>query len=137
MDPGSINFEFASLNNKKWNPVNTETWKVIDLKDTFDNLKVLDGIYQSTEKKIDRVIKQRRLMALQGKDHKKTLAEERIEFIEEKVNKQQHDDKDFLKLTNVTDVNNKAMLSDPRLANNEKLKGRFSVIINNTLPMQK
>jgi len=86
---------------------------------------VLDSIYQSTEKKIDKVIKQQRLMALQGREHKKTIVEERMDIIEENVKKNATNDKDFILLTNVTDVNNKAMLSDQRLANNEKIKGRF------------
>lgn len=86
---------------------------------------MLDSIYQSTEKKIDKVIKQQRLMALQGREHKKTIVEERMDIIEENVKKNATNDKDFILLTNVTDVNNKAMLSDQRLANNEKIKGRF------------
>jgi len=49
----------------------------------------------------------------------------------------QNDDADFLKLTNVTDVTNKGSLIDPRLVNNEKLKGRFTLIINKDLPMKK
>ena len=60
-----------------------------------------------------------------------------MDIIEENVRKLAINDKDFVLLTNVTDVNNKAMLSDQRLANNEKIKGRFSLIINKTLPMQK
>ena len=48
-----------------------------------------------------------------------------------------NDDADFLKLTNVTDVTNKSSLVDPRLMNNEKLKGRFTLIINKDLPMKK
>ena len=86
---------------------------------------MLDSIYQSTEKKIDKVIKQQRLMALQGREHKKTIVEERMDIIEENVKKNATNYKDFILLTNVTDVNNKAMLSDQRLANNEKIKGRF------------
>ena len=98
---------------------------------------MLDSIYQSTEKKIDRIVKQRRLMSLQGKDQKKTLAEERMEQLEERVYQLQNHDADFQKLTNVTEVNNKASLTDPRLVNNEKLKGRFELIINKELPMKK
>jgi hypothetical protein len=64
-------------------------------------------------------------MALQGREHKKTIVEERMDIIEENVKKNATNDKDFILLTNVTDVNNKAMLSDQRLANNEKIKGRF------------
>ena len=60
-----------------------------------------------------------------------------MDIIEENVRKLAINDKDFVLLTNVTDDNNKAMLSDQRLANNEKIKGRFSLIINKTLPMQK
>lgn len=76
-------------------------------------------------------------MSLQGKDQKKTLVEERMDMIEEKVYQMQNDDADFLKLTNVTDVTNKGSLIDPRLVNNEKLKGRFTLIINKDLPMKK
>ena len=60
-----------------------------------------------------------------------------MDMIEEKVYQMQNDDADFLKLTNVTDVTNKGSLIDPRLVNNEKLKGRFTLIINKDLPMKK
>lgn len=60
-----------------------------------------------------------------------------MDIIEENVKKLAINDKESFLLTNVTDVNNKAMLSDQRLANNEKIKGRFTVIINKNLPMQK
>ena len=57
MESDAMNFDFGSLTNKKWVPEDAATWKINNIQDNFDNLKVLDGIYQSTEKKIDRVIK--------------------------------------------------------------------------------
>ena len=105
-------FDFGSISDKKWDPTIEETWKIGTIPDSHDNLKVLDSIYQSTEKKIDKVIKQQRLMALQGREHKKTIVEERMEMIEEENTKKGNKDREFVSLTQVTDVNNKAMLSD-------------------------
>ena len=57
-------FNFGQLSANKWNVTQADTWKIGNIKEENNNLKVLDSIYQSTEKKIDKVIKQQRLMAL-------------------------------------------------------------------------
>ena len=82
---------------------------------SFENLKVLDGIYQSTEKKIDRLVKQKRLQVIQGKDKKKSLIVERIEAIEEKVGEMTQLNSEQEKARNVTSLESSVL--DPRKQN--------------------
>ena len=65
---------YTNLNKRTANTLRSQT----------NNLRILDGIYRSTEMKIDKLLSQKRLEQLQGKQLKKTLAEERLEMILDK-----------------------------------------------------
>ena len=69
----------------------------------------------------------------------KTLAEEALERLEEKVKKDfEYSNKFSGGVTNqVADLFNKAAISDQRKANIEKLKGQFRLKINHNLSMPK
>lgn len=74
------NFGLGKMSASRWDPTDIASWKPKQLENnSYNNMKILDGIYQSTEKKIDRILKQQRLMALQKKQTKKTFTQERIE----------------------------------------------------------
>lgn len=134
-------FGFSKVSTQRWDPTDGSTYKKLNQspnlqhETSYDNLKVLDGIYQSTEKKIDRIVMQKRLQVIQGRDKKKSLIEERMDAIEEKIGEMTNLVSEQEKLRNVTNL--EASVIDPRKQNNEKLKGKFSLIINDRLPMQK
>lgn len=52
------NFGLGKMSPRAWDPTKPETWKAQKLDNgKYNNMKILDGIYQSTEKKIDRIVK--------------------------------------------------------------------------------
>ena len=118
-------------------------WKIEDLEDwtveqtNESKLAILDEIYKSTEKKIETKIKQTRLNAMNGRQKVKTLVMERMEDIEERVNKSHAGQAETQKQQDVTDINNKALIGDHAKMQNEKMKGRFEVTINKNLEMKK
>lgn len=132
-------FEIQDLVEEKvaWDPLAIDNWN----NNNEDNKKkgniaILDNIYRSTEKKIDMLIKKRRLRSKQGGLKKKTLMMERMEKIENDVTDKFYGEQMYDKLSNVTQITNKALGADEIKSNQEKLKGRFDLKINSTLPMK-
>ena len=62
---------------------------------------------------------------------------ERMDDIEDRVNKDFKEGNETQKQQDVTDINNKALLGDHAKMQNEKMKGRFSLTINKGLEMKK
>ena len=62
---------------------------------------------------------------------------ERMDDIEDRVNKDFQGANETQKQQDVTDINNKALLGDHAKMQNEKMKGRFSLTINKGLEMKK
>ena len=67
----------------------------------------------------------------------RVLFNERMEDIENRVNKEFAGAADMQKQQDVTDINNKALIGDHAKMQNEKMKGRFEVTINKNLEMKK
>lgn len=67
----------------------------------------------------------------------KSLAEENLEKIEKFVTDQFALSQDFMKYNLVTDLQNKAFVTEESKVNQEKLKGRFDLKINHGLRMSK
>ena len=120
---------------KGWRIEDLEQWTVEQTNES--KLAILDEIYKSTEKKIETKIKQTRLNAMNGRQKVKTLVMERMEDIENRVNKEFAGAADMQKQQDVTDINNKALIGDHAKMQNEKMKGRFEVTINKNLEMKK
>ena len=74
---------------------------------------------------------------MNGRQKVKTLVMERMEDIENRVNKDFTAGADMQKQQDVTDINNKALIGDQAKMQNEKMKGRFEVTINKNLEMKK
>ena len=74
---------------------------------------------------------------MNGRQKVKTLVMERMEDIENRVNKEFAGAADMQKQQDVTDINNKALIGDHAKMQNEKMKGRFEVTINKNLEMKK
>ena len=120
---------------KGWQIHDLQQWTVEQTNES--KLAILDEIYKSTEKKIETKIKQTRLNAMNGRKKVKTLVMERMEDIEDRVNKSFAGQADMQKQQDVTDINNKALIGDQAKMQNEKMKGRFEVTINKNLEMKK
>lgn len=116
-DPTDIN---------QWNFATTERSK----------LQILDDIYQATEKKIMNGIKQQRIDNMKGRQKQKTLMMEKMEIIEEKVNKKFQLDA-RTKVKDVVDLHKPEMAGQKDKIQNEKMRGRFKVSINKNLHMKK
>lgn len=82
------------------------------------------------------MIKQRRLKLKQGKPVVKSLAQQRIDDIEAKLNRQRVEKHEFAETVNVTEIRNKVMMNNETKMTQEKLKGRFDLLINPDLPME-
>ena len=95
----------------------------------------MDGIYQRQSKKVDFIIKQRRLRIRQGKPESFSIVYERIQDIEKSVIADLNIKKQLSSLNSVADVRNKAVLTDNRKVMLEKLKGRFDLKLNQNLSM--
>ena len=95
----------------------------------------MDGIYQRQGKKVDFIIKQRRLRIRQGKPESFSIVYERIQDIEKSVIADLNIKKQLSSLNSVADVRNKAVLTDNRKVMLEKLKGRFDLKLNQNLSM--
>ena len=122
-------------NAKGWDIQDLQQWTVEQTNES--KLAILDEIYKSTEKKIETKIKQTRLNAMNGRQKVKTLVMERMDDIEDRVNKDFKEGNETQKQQDVTDINNKALLGDHAKMQNEKMKGRFSLTINKGLEMKK
>ena len=72
-------------NNKAFDPNDLSQWQT--QASGRSKLQILDDIYQATEKKILHNIKQQRVNRMHGRKHSKTLMQEKLELIEENVNK--------------------------------------------------
>lgn len=104
------------------------------------NIDVVDNIYNRAEKLTIKQITSQVIIDPHGNKHRlkdKTLAEENIEKIEERVEKEEQVKKNFQKHNIVTDLNNKAFVIEESKVNQEKLKGRFDLRINHELHMKK
>lgn len=99
-------------------------------------IQILDKIYERQTKKVDFIIKQRRLWIKNGKTQDKTIAQEKIDLVEEEVAKNFRISQNMNTLNNVTEIQNKAMMADEGKVLQEKLKGRFDLKINSKLPME-
>ena len=99
-------------------------------------LQILDDIYQATEKKILNGIKQQRIENMKGRQRTKTLMMEKMELIEERVNKNFEMDMST-RVPDVVDLQKKELAGQKDKINHEKMKGRFKVTINKNLQMKK
>ena len=125
----------AEGDKKGWEIADLQQWNVEQTNES--KLAILDEIYKSTEKKIETKIKQTRLNAMNGRQKVKTLVMERMEDIENRVNKDFIGENEQQKQCDVADINNKALIGDHAKMQNEKMKGRFEVTINKNLEMKK
>lgn len=73
---------------------------------------------------------------MKGRQREKTLMMEKMEIIEQKVNKRFDLDM-ALKLPQVVDLNKKELAGQKDKINYEKMRGRFKIRINKNLEMQK
>ena len=80
---------------------------------------------------------QTRINNMKGKQRSKTLAMERIEQIESKINKKYEGKNKLMKQMNVIEINDQAVAGQKEKSNTEKMKGRFKVSINKDLAMKK
>ena len=99
-------------------------------------MQILDDIYQATEKKILNGIKQQRIDNMKGRQRQKTLMMEKMDLIEEKVQKRFELDAST-KIVDVVDLQKKELAGQRDKINYEKMRGRFKVIINKNLAMKK
>jgi hypothetical protein len=67
----------------------------------------------------------------------KTIAEENLRRLENRVGQDFALHQNFVKINNVTELENKAFVADTASLNSEKLKGRFHLRINHGLNMSK
>lgn len=67
----------------------------------------------------------------------KTIAEENLTRVEQKVENEFALHQSIVKINNVTELENKAFIADTASLNSEKLKGRFNLRINHGLNMSK
>ena len=75
-------------------------------------------------------------MLEQGRLHKvKTVAEEMLEELEERVTKEFHTKVKEDELQVVAELDNKIAFTDPVAINKEKLKGKFKLCFNHDLEM--
>jgi hypothetical protein len=105
------------------------------LKTEGDHLAVSDAIYERNDKKVEFMIKQRRLKLKQGKPIVKSMAEQRMEGIEEQLEADRNLATQFKESVNVTEVHNKIVCNDENKMTQEKLKGRFDLLVNPKLPV--
>jgi len=119
---------------KAFDPTDISQWQGQQAKRT--KLQILDDIYQATEKKILNGIKQQRIENMKGRQRQKTLMMEKMDLIEEKVNKL-YDMSQTTKMHEVVELQKKEFAGQQDKINYEKMRGRFKVIINKNLEMKK
>jgi len=118
---------------KAFDPTDINQWQGAATQRT--KLQILDDIYQATEKKIMNGIKQQRIESMKGRQRQRTLMMEKMDLIEEKVNKQFN-----LEMTSrvqdVVEIQKKELVGQKDKINYEKMRGRFKVTINKNLDMK-
>ena len=119
---------------KAFDPTDINQWAGTDTERS--KLQILDDIYQSTEKKILNGIKAGRIENMKGRARQKTLMMEKMEQIEDKVNKRFELDISS-KVPDVVDIQKKELFGQKDKINAEKMKGRFKVTVNKNLQMKK
>lgn len=104
------------------------------------NIEIVDTIYYHQEARTMHHINKYKYVDERGRKHRlreKTFAEENLDKIEEKVGDEFSKHQNFMKLNYVTELENKAFVSDEAVVNQEKLKGHFNLKINHDLKMNK
>ena len=119
---------------KAFDPTDINQWQTQNTDRT--KLQILDDIYQATEKKIMNGIKQQRIDNMKGRQKQKTLMMEKMEMIEERVNKNFELDIST-KVKDVIELNKREMAGQKDKINYEKMRGRFKVAINKNIAMKK
>ncbi len=119
---------------KAFDPTDINQWQGQNTQRT--KLQILDDIYHATEKKILNGIKQQRIENMKGRQRTKTLMMEKMEQIEDKVQKRYELDISS-KILDVVDLQKKEFAGQKDKINYEKMRGRFKVTINKNLEMKK
>jgi len=104
------------------------------------NLDIVDSIYEKADKRTMNQLSKLTSIDDHGVKHRlkeKTLAEENLEKVEKIVKDQYAMNLDLMKHVNVTEITNKAFVTEDSKINQEKLKGRFDLRINHALNMNK
>jgi len=97
---------------------------------------VYDKLYKESEMKIDLAVMKQRMRIQKGQSRKKTIVEERLEVIEEKVIYDFNLKKDCnCHDKPVTEITNKGVSYEDRAGvSKEKLRGKFITTMNQMLP---
>ena len=119
---------------KAFDPTDINQWQGSNTQRS--KLQILDDIYQATEKKILNGVKQQRVENMKGRQRTKTLMMEKMDIIEERVQKRFELDA-TTKVPDVIDLQKKEVVGQKDKINHEKMKGRFRVTINKNLEMKK
>jgi hypothetical protein len=104
------------------------------------NMDIVDNIYDRAERRTVNLINKYVFTDEKGLKHRlkeKTLAEEHLEKLESNVTDNYELNRNVNKMSVVTELSNKAFVTNQAKVNQEKLKGHFDLMINHNLQMSK
>lgn len=104
------------------------------------NQDIVDTIYHHQERITLHDLERLKKIDERGLKHRlreKSIAEENLTRLENRVGQDFALHQNFVKINNVTELDNKAFVADTASLNSEKLKGRFHLRINHGLKMSK